>query len=153
MLFKNSRLWFQHTPFIAARDSALISLAAFVVRYAIHDWIEPYAVFHFFMVACVLIAIRYGYKSALSCLVASYFLGNYFFIEPYGRFGEVTTTDFIQGLNFFFVTAIAIGVIEKLQRTIYSQRLSIKVMQDRQRSMLYRQNELIQKLKSLGNLK
>ena len=151
MLFKNSRLWVQHTPLVAARDSFLILLAAFIVRYAIQDWIEPYAVFHFFMVACVVVAIRYGYQPAFACLIASYFLGNYFFIEPFGTFGEVTTSDLIEAFNFFFVTAIAIGVIEKLQRTIHSQKLLIKVMGDRQRSMLFRQNELIQKLRSSGN--
>lgn len=148
MFFKNSRLWVDHTPLVAARDSTLILLTAFIVRYAIHDLVEPYAVFHFFIVACVMVAIRYGYRSAFTCLIASYFLGNYFFIKPYGTFGEVTTTDLIQAFNFFFVTAIAISVIEKLQRTIHSQKLLIKVMQDQQRSMLFRQNDLIHKLRS-----
>lgn len=150
MFFKNSRLWVQHKPLIAARDSVLILLAAFIVRYALHDFIEPYAVFHFFIVACVIVAIRYGYVAALLCLVGSYFLGNYFFIAPYGQFGEVTTADLVQAFNFFFVTAISIGVIEKLQRTIYSQKLLIQVMKDRQRSLLYQQNELVGKLRAGG---
>lgn len=149
MKFKNARLWVQHTPLVAARDSFVILLAAFLVRYGLHDFIEPYAIFHFFMVACIIVAIRYGYKMAFMCLIVSYFLGSYFFVKPYGQFGEITTSDLIQSFNFFFVAAVSILVIEKLQRVIYAQNLLIKVMQDRQRSMLYRKNELINKLRVL----
>lgn len=132
-----------------ARDSSLILLAAFLVRYALHELIEPYAVFHFFIVACIIVAIRYGYKAAFICLSVSYFLASFFFVKPYGQFGDVTTSDLIQAFNFFFVTAIAILVIEKLQRTIYSQKLLIQVMQDRQRSLLYRKNDLVNKIRRL----
>lgn len=147
MIFKNSRLWVQHTAMVTVRDSALILLAAFLLRYALHELIEPYAVFHFFMVACIVVAIRYGYKAAFACLLASYFLGTFFFVKPYGEFGEVTTSDLIQAFNFSFVTAVSIGVIEKMQRMIYSQRLLIQVMRDRQRTLLYQKNELVNKLR------
>jgi K+-sensing histidine kinase KdpD len=147
MKFKNARLWVQHTPLVAARDGLVILLAAFLVRHGLHEVIEPHAVFHFFMVACIVVAIRYGYKMAFVCLIASYFLGNYFFVKPYGQFGDITTSDLIQAFNFFFVAAVSILVVEKLQRVIYSQKLLIKVMQDRQRSLLYQKNELIHKLR------
>lgn len=138
-----------HKPFVIARDSFLILLAAFIVRYDVHEWIEPYAPFHFFMVACLIIAFRYGYKSALICLMISVFVGNYFFVQPYETFGPATISDFIQTFNFLAVTAVAIGMVEKLQRTIYAQKLLIQVMRDRQRSMLFRQNEQLHKVRSL----
>jgi K+-sensing histidine kinase KdpD len=147
MKFKNARLWVQHTPLVAARDTFLILLAAFLLRYGLHEVIQPYAVFHFFIVACIIVAVRYGYKMAFMCLIASHFLGTYFFVKPYGELGIITTSDLIQAFNFFFVTAISILVIEKLQRVIYAQKLLIKVMQDRQRSMMYRKNELLNKLR------
>ena len=153
MQFKNSRLWVQHTTFVVARDSFLILWVAFLVRYELHDLIEPYAVFHFFMVACIVVAIRYGYKAAFTCLVASCFLGSYFFVQPYDQFGEITTSDLIQAFNFFFVTAISILIIEKLQRAIYAQKLLIQVMQDRQRSLLYQKNELVHKVRELERQK
>jgi len=149
MKFKNARLWVKHTPLVAARDSSLILLVAFLLRYSLQKYIEPYAVYHFFMVACIIVAVRYGYKAASTCLIASYFLGTYFFVKPYGEFGAITTSDLIQAFNFFFVAAIFILVIEKLQRVIYAQKLLIKVMQDRQRSMLFRKNELLNKLRVL----
>jgi K+-sensing histidine kinase KdpD len=148
MYFKNSRLWVQHSSLVVFRDSVLIVLSAFLIRYALHDVIQPYAVFHFFIVACVIVAIRYGYKAAFLSLLTSYFLGNYFFVKPFGQFGDITTGDLIQAFNFFFVTAISIGAIEKLQRTIYSQRLLIQVMRDRQRSLLYRMNDLTVKVRA-----
>jgi K+-sensing histidine kinase KdpD len=101
------------------------------------------------MVACLIVSIRYGYKAAFACLFASYALGNYFFVKPYGQFGEITTADLIQAFNFFLVTGVAILLIEKLQRTIYSQKLLIHVMRDRHRSLLYRKNELVNKLRQL----
>lgn len=150
MRFKNSRLWVQHTPLVAARDSFLILLSAFLIRYGLNELIQPYAVFHFFIVACLVVAGRYGYKAAFACLLASYFLGSFFFVKPYGQFGEVTTSDWIQAFNFFFVTSFAILMIEKLQRTIYSQKLLIHVMKDRHRSLLYRKNEMMHKLRNTG---
>ena len=151
MYFKNSRLWVQHSSLIVFRDSILIALSAFLIRYTLHDVIQPYAVFHFFIVACVIVAIRYGYKAALLSLLASYLLGNYFFVKPYGQFGEITTSDLIQAFNFFLVTLVSIVVIEKLQRTIYSQKLLIKVMKDRKRSLLYRMNDLTVKARASEN--
>lgn len=135
---------------VCARDSALILLGAFLIRYGLHTWIEPYGVFHFFMIACVVIAIRYGYKFAFISLIISYFVANYFFIKPYGQFGDGTTSDLIQAFNFFLVTAVSILVIEKLQRTVYSQKLMIQVMRDRQRSLLFQKNEMMHKIRSLG---
>jgi len=132
---------------VVIRDSTWIVLVAFLIRYALQELIKPFAVFHFFMVACVIIVVRYGYKAAFASLIVSYALGSYFFVKPYGQFGEVMVADLIQAFNFFFVTAIAIVVIEKLQRTIYSQKLLLKVMTDRHRSMLYRKNELVNRLR------
>lgn len=133
-----------------ARDSMLIVLAAFLIRYTLHQVIEPYAVFHFFMVACVIVAIRYGYKAAFLSLIPSFLLGNYFFIRPYGQFAIISVDDLIQIFNFILVTGSAILAIEKLQRTIYSQKLLIQVMRDRQRSLLYQQNELVNKLRNVN---
>jgi K+-sensing histidine kinase KdpD len=148
MILKNSRLWVQHRPWVVARDSFLILLVASVARYALRELIEPYAVFHFFIIACLIVAVRYGYRAAFVCLVVSVFVGNFFFVKPYNTFAQITTSDLIPALNFFFVTGVAVVVIEKLQRTIYAQKLLIKIMSDRQRSMLFRQNDLVQKLRS-----
>ena len=148
MQFKNSRLWVEHKFWVIARDSMAILGAAFLVRYAMHTYLEPYAPFHFFIIACLLIAIRYGYRAALLSLLSSVFLGEYFFIAPYASVGEITNTDLIQVFNFVLVTVISIVVIEKLQRNIYSQKLLIKIMEDRHRSMLVRKNALTYKLRS-----
>lgn len=151
MELKNARLWNRYSTWEAVRDSALAITAAFAIRYYLHDWIEPYAPYHFFMVACIAVAIRHGYKTAFLSLCVCVFLGNFFFIKPYFRVGQLSRSDLIQVLNFFMVTTIAIGVIEKLQRTICSQRLLIQVMNDRHRSMLYQRNELEYRLRSLKN--
>jgi K+-sensing histidine kinase KdpD len=150
MYFKNSRLWVQHRPSVVVRDSILILLGTFVLRYAIHDLIEPYGAFHLFMVACIVVAIRYGYKAAIACQIASLFLANFFFVKPYGSWGPITDADFIKMFDFLLVTGVAVLLIERLQRTVYSQKLMILVMRDRKRSTLFRQNELLQKLKSAG---
>lgn len=149
MELKNARLWSPHSIFSTFWNSCAAVITAFAVRYYLHDWIEPYAPFHFFIIACIWVAIRYGYKAALLSLLVCYLLGGYFFIKPYQVVGVISKADFIQAFIFFFVTAVAIGVIEKLQRTIYSQKLLIQVMHDQQRSMLYQRNEVEHKLRQL----
>lgn len=150
MKIKNSKSWVRHSPWVIVRDSVAILLFTFLFRYAIHDLIEPYAPFHFFIVACLFIAFRYGYKAALSVLVVSSFLAIYFFIQPYRTLGNPSTQDIIQIFNFWFVTLVAIAMIERLRRIVYSQRLIIRIMNDRQRSLLFRKNELLSKMRSTG---
>jgi K+-sensing histidine kinase KdpD len=150
MKIKNSRRWVRHSPWVIVRDTFGILLFAFLLRYAIHDFIEPYAPFHFFILACLFISIRYGYKAAVSGVVIGSILATFFFVKPYNSFGILTEQDIIQIFNFWLVTLVAIFVIEKLQRTIYSQKLIIKMMNDRQRSLLFRKNELLSKLRAAG---
>jgi len=51
---------------------------AFLIRYLLQPYIEPYAPFHFFIVACLFISYLYGYKLALIATVISSLLGSYF---------------------------------------------------------------------------
>lgn len=150
MKFKNSNYWVRHSPLIAARDSTLIILVAFVFRYALQEFIQPYVPFHFFLVGCFIIAFRYGYKVALVALLISTLLGIYFFIAPYNSFDLPTIGDIIQIVNFDVVAVLAILLIERLQRTIYSQRLLINVMRDQNRTELFKENDLLLKLRLIN---
>ena len=116
---------------------------AFLIRYALQPYIEPYAPFHFFIVACLFIAYLYGYKLALVATVVSSFLGSYFFVEPYFTLGPASVSDVIQFLNFAFVTAISVLLIERLQRTAYARDMMLKIMNSRHKITLYRENDRI----------
>ena len=118
-------------------------ICAFVIRYVLQPFLEPYAPFHFFIVACLFIAYLYGYRLALVATLVSAFLGSFFFVEPYFTLGPAAVSDVIQFLNFTCVTAIAILIIEKLQRTVYARLMVLKIMASRHKISLYRENDRI----------
>jgi len=150
MRINNSKFWVPYSLRKSLLGSGLILLFAFLIRLGLHEAIEPYAPFHFFIVACIAIAYLYGYKLALIGVAISTILGGFFFIKPYFSFGTPAPSDWLQFLNFGVVTIIAILVIENLQRNIYGRALILKVMQSRYRIALLKENDthfLLNKLK------
>jgi hypothetical protein len=121
--------------------TGILLLAAFIVRLLLQPYIEPYAPFHFFIVACLLIAYLYGYKLALAGVLASALMGNYFFIKPYANFGPIGPSDVIQFLTFSSVALVAIFLIEQMQRTVYGRNTVVKILQSRQKIALQREND------------
>ena len=132
----------------AVLGSLTLLLSAFILRYLLQPVIEPYAPFHFFIVACLFIAYLYGYELALLAVLVSAFLGSFFFVKPYFTLGPASVSDVIQFLNFTSVTVIAILIIEKLQRTIYGREMVLKIMDSRHKISLYRENDRIYFAKS-----
>lgn len=141
MRIKNSKSWAPYPWSKSVVGASFILLVSFLVRLSLHETIEPYAPFHFFIVACIAIAYLYGYKLALVGVVASTVLGGYYFIKPYNAFGTPASSDWLQFANFAVVTIVAILVIENLQRSVYSRNLILKVMQSRYRLALLNEND------------
>jgi len=141
MRIQNSKSWVKYSFGNAALGSFAFLLMAFIIRYALQPLIEPYAPFHFFIVACLFIAYLYGYRWALLATLISAQVGSFFFVHPYFTFGPVALTDMIQFLDFTFVTVISIAIIEKLQSTIYARQMVLKIMASRQKISLYREND------------
>lgn len=128
----------------SVRGTVVLLLSAFIIRYALQPWVEPYAPFHFFIVACLFIAYLYGYRLALLATLVSAFLGSFFFVKPYFTLGPtLMMTDVIQFVNFTSVTVISIFIIEKLQRTVYERQMVLKIMASRHKISLYRENDRI----------
>ena len=148
MRIQNSKSWVTYSFGEAALGSSVLVLSAFIVRYALQPFIEPYAPFHFFIVACLFIAYLYGYRLALASTLVSALLGSFFFVKPYFTLGPATVSDVIQFLNFTCVTAVAILIIEKLQRTVYARQMVLKIMESRHKISLYRENDRIYFAKS-----
>ena len=143
MRIQNSKSWVKYSFGDAVLGSVVFLLGAFVVRYALQLWIEPYAPFHFFIVACLFIAYLYGYQLALFSTLVSALAGSFFFVKPYFTLGPAAVSDVIQFINFTSVTAISVLIIEKLQRTIYARQMVLKIMESRHKISLYRENDRI----------
>jgi K+-sensing histidine kinase KdpD len=143
MLIQNSKSWVKYSFGDAVRGTVAMLLGAFIIRYALQPWIEPYAPFHFFIVACLFIAYLYGYQLALTATLVSAFLGSFFFVKPYFTLGPTVVTDVIQFVNFSSVTVISILIIERLQRTVYARQMVLKIMESRHKISLYRENDRI----------
>jgi hypothetical protein len=143
MRIQNSKSWVKYSFGDAVLGSVVLLLGGFVVRYALQPWIEPYAPFHFFIVACLFIAYLYGYQLALLSTLISALAGSFFFVKPYFTLGPASVSDVIQFINFTSVTAISVLMIEKLQRTIYARQMVLKIMESRHKISLYRENDRI----------
>lgn len=144
MRIKNSVNWVQYSISNSLLGASFILVIAFLIRFAVHPLIEPYAPFHFFILACMLIAYMYGYKIGLLSVLISTAVGGYYFIKPYNSLGpldEINPTDWVQFFNFGLVTIASIFVIEKLQRNVSERTLLLKVMQSRYRIELLRKNQ------------
>ncbi|PUE32517.1 hypothetical protein B9Z35_02980 [Limnohabitans sp. Jir61] len=148
MRIQNSRSWVKYSFLDAVLGSFTLLFSAFILRYLLQPVIEPYAPFHFFIVACLFIAYLYGYELALLAVLVSAFLGSFFFVKPYFTLGPASVSDVIQFLNFTSVTVIAILIIERLQRTIYGREIVLKIMGSRHKISLYRENDRIYFAKS-----
>jgi K+-sensing histidine kinase KdpD len=141
MRIKNSKFWVGYSFTQSVVYSLLLLGMAFITRILLHSYIEPYAPFHFFIVACLFIAYFFGYKLALIGVFISALVGNYFFIKPYVQFGPISTTDLIQFFTFALVAVVAIYVIEQLQRTAYARNMVVKIMKSRHKISLQREND------------
>lgn len=143
MRIQNSKSWVKFSFDQAVTGSVLILLLAFAIRLVLQPLIEPYAPFHFFIVACLFIAYLYGYRFALVATLVSAGLGSFFFVKPYFSFGIATASDLIQFVNFASVTLISVLIIERLQRTIYARQMVLKIMASRHKISLFRENDRI----------
>jgi K+-sensing histidine kinase KdpD len=141
MEIKNALLWKDYTSSQAWLGTCLIVLAAFGIRYILHPVIAPYAVFHFFIVACLLIQYLYGYRFSWPAMGVSTILGEYYFVEPYGTFSDFVFKDFLIAFNFLLVNGVAMAFMERLRRTAYSRELLLKVMESRNKVSLLREND------------
>jgi K+-sensing histidine kinase KdpD len=143
MRIQNSKSWVRYSLGNSVLGAVAILLGAFMVRYALQPLIEPYAPFHFFIIACLLIAYLFGYVLALVGVFVSSFLGIYFFVKPYFSLSAAETTDVIQFVNFAAVSVSAIFIIEQLRRSAYAKDVLLKVMESRHSIALYRENDRV----------
>lgn len=141
MNVKNAKNWSNVPRPQAYLVSLAITLAAFGIRYALHAQVAPYAPFQMFVVASLLTEYLVGFGPALLSAMLGLLLGSHFFIEPYAVMDGISRSDVIVTVNYAFVTLFAIGLIEYLRRTLYSNQLLLKVSQSRHKISLHREND------------
>lgn len=141
MNIKNAKNWSNVPRPQAYLVSLAITMAAFGVRYALHAHIAPYASFQIFVVASLLTEYLVGLGPALLGAALGLLLGMHFFIPPYEIIDGISRSDVIVAINYALVTLFAIGLIEYLQRTLYSNQLLLKVSKSRHKISLYREND------------
>ena len=143
MKIQNSKNWSPYSTRQACLGTALIILVSFALRYFLHPLVEPYAVFHFFIVACLVVQYFFGYKFALVSVLISVILGEYYFVKPYGSFDVLSPKDLIISFNFAVVTLSAVAFMEPLSRALFTRDLLLKVVESRHKISLYRENDRI----------
>lgn len=118
-----------------------ITLVAFALRYLLHPYLAPYVPFQVFVVASLLVEYLLGLGPALLSAFLGLILGLHFFIEPYGFSDGISRSDVIVTLNYAFVVLSAVGLVEYLRRTLYSNQMLLKVSHSRHKVSLQREND------------
>ncbi len=153
MDIQNSKKWVAYSFWEQILGTIGLILTAFAVRSAFHSLLQPYAVFHFFIVAVLVVQYLFGFKMALLGMLLSIVLGEVFFVEPYGEISLWNEKDLIISLNFVLVIVPAIFLLEKLQRTLYARQLLNKVNQSRMMVALRRENDRLYFSKKIDHSK
>jgi hypothetical protein len=153
MDIQNSTKWVTYNLWEQILGTLGLILTAFAVRSAFHSLLQPYAVFHFFIVAVLVVQYLFGFRMALLAMALSIVLGEVFFVEPYGHITNLTDKDLIISLNFVMVIVPAIFLLEKLQRTLYARQLLNKVNQSRMMVALRRENDRLYFSKKIDHSK
>jgi K+-sensing histidine kinase KdpD len=143
MKIRNSKKWSKYSTHEALIGSFSLVFLAFAFRSLLHPLVEPYAVFHFFIVATLTVQYFFGYKFSVFSIIVSIFLGEYYFVKPYGEFNALSDKDFIISLNFALVTLTAVAFMEPLRRSLYARHLLLKVLSSRHKISLLRENDRI----------
>lgn len=141
MKIKNAKNWSAHPRPRAYLMALLITMVAFGIRYMLHPLVQPYAPLQMFFLACLITEYMFGLGPALLSGSMGLLLGLHYFIAPYGEVDAISRSDIIVTLNYAFVTLFAVGLIEYLQRALYSNHLLLKVSQSRHKISLYREND------------
>lgn len=143
MDIQNTKKWVRYDLTQQWVGTLGITWLAFAIRWALQPVLQPYGVFHFFIVSSLLVQYLFGYRMALVAVALSLALGEIFFVAPYGEFSHLEDKDLIISLNFVLVIVPAIFLIEKLQRSLYGRELLGQVNASRMLVALRRENDRI----------
>jgi PAS domain-containing protein len=115
---------------------ALGALAlAFALRYALHQSLGEHYRFLFFTVAAVLVCAYAGIWRALFVALGGLLSGFYFFVEPYGSFGEPDAQDFGTIIVYIVNTLVMVFLVEWLQRSKYEANMLMREMKYRNKRL------------------
>jgi PAS domain S-box-containing protein len=112
---------------------------AFLARYQLHPLLGSQYPYLLFIIAALLVEFFFGLGPAIFAVVTGLLLGVYFFVPPYNSFLIPEPVDVFYVAGFLIINALAITLIEDLQRSKYALGLMRDVLQSRL-EMLERSN-------------
>lgn len=149
MKLKNARRWSQVPRPRAYAYALVLTFLVWVVRMALHPYVHGYLPFQLFVIDCMLIQFTVGLGPALMSTALSLYLGLYFFVEPYGKWGPISRGDLIVSCNFVLVCLVSIFLIENLRRSLYAAQLWAKIAESRYVTSMRRENERLHAAKQV----
>ena len=150
MHIQNAHRWSSYSVPQALGGTLALTLMAFFIRSSLSPLLQPFGIFHFFTLSCLATQFFFGYRFALLGLALSIFIGEFFFVEPFASFDELTSKDVIITFNFAMVTGVAIALMENLQRSAYARALLLKVNHSRHIISLQRENDRLHYARKSG---
>ena len=112
---------------------------AFLIRFELHPVLQSEYPFLLFTVTALLVEFFLGLGPAIFVVIAGFLLGTYFFVPPYNSILVPEPRDLFFVAGYLIINALAITLLEDLQRSKYALGLMKDVLQSRL-EMLERSN-------------
>jgi K+-sensing histidine kinase KdpD len=127
---RNARAWAPRTP-VRWIVAFLVFLAAFLVRYALHDLLGPRFPLVLFTVATVGVHFFYGLAPAVVLALASVPVADFFFVPPYLELSVPDAEDGILLSFYVLSTVVYMVLIQYLRRAQYQSVLLAEIAESR----------------------
>lgn len=128
--------WCQHPKSESAIACVLALALAFVIRLALHPYLDDGLPTLAFTIATIIVAYRYGYLWGMGTLIVGFVIATYFFIKPYNSFEMPSELDLYRMLYYFSITTLIVIVMEKTNRDKYESEMTADDADRRYREMI-----------------
>lgn len=123
--------WCTRTAAEAAKASVIALVLAFIVRYAVHPWLDDGIPTFTFLLATFYIAWFYGYRWGILQLTTGFLVATYFFVKPYHTIIMPSVEDLYRLIYFFTVALTVVLIFEKIRRDRYEAEMAARLADER----------------------
>lgn len=128
--------WCQRSTVESLVASVLAVALAFLIRFALHTYLDDGIPTFTFVIATIFIASRYGWRYGMLTLVTGFIIATYFFIKPYNTFDLPSEEDLYRMFYYFSVATLIVIVFEKNNRSEHESELLATKSDERYRAMV-----------------
>ena len=150
MKIKNAAHWCRLSRPVCYLIATAVFIAVFGLRWVLHPALGKFYPYQFFFLSSYVVTFFLGAGPGMLVMLPGLAFGNYYFVEPYGRFADFSWYDSLFLGNYVLSSLLVTVTLEYLQRVRYQNELLLRVAQSRYEMLLHRDNQRILLERELG---